>query len=113
MADVATRQGHLTAAMRRALPHRNRVSMSTWIAVLGLISGGAMLLATGTPAAAQGFTYNTPHTRPVPPPPPASSNGQMLVQAAEVDYNYNDSQVSAVGNVQIFYNGTSLHNGTL
>ena len=108
MADVATRQGHLTAAMRRALPRRNRVSMSTWIAVLGLISGGAMLLATGTPAAAQGFTYNTPHSRPVPPPPPASSNGQMLVQAAEVDYNYNDSQVSAVGNVQIFYNGTSL-----
>jgi LPS-assembly protein len=55
------------------------------MAVLGLVSGSAMLLATGTPAAAQGFTYNTPHTRPVPPPPPASSNGQMLVQAAEVD----------------------------
>ena len=32
----------------------------------------------------------------------------MLVQAVEVDYDYNNSRVSAVGNVQMFYNGTSV-----
>ena len=32
----------------------------------------------------------------------------MLVQAAEVDYDYNNQRVSAVGNVQMFYNGTSV-----
>jgi LPS-assembly protein len=30
------------------------------------------------------------------------------VQAVEVDYDYNNSRVSAVGNVQMFYNGTSV-----
>lgn len=72
--------------------------------VLGLAAtfGGA---AT-TPAAAQGFTYNQPHTRPK--PPPAAQTGQMLVQAAEVNYDYNNSRVAAVGSVQMFYNGTSV-----
>ena len=32
----------------------------------------------------------------------------MLVQAVEVDYDYNNSRVSAVGNVQMFYNGTTV-----
>ncbi len=36
------------------------------------------------------------------------NDGQMLVQAVEVDYDYNNSRVSAVGNVQMFYNGTSV-----
>ncbi|VIO70407.1 LPS-assembly protein LptD [Bradyrhizobium ivorense] len=32
----------------------------------------------------------------------------MLVQATEIDYDYNNSRISAVGNVQMFYNGTSV-----
>ncbi|HEY8336439.1 MAG TPA: LPS-assembly protein LptD [Tardiphaga sp.] len=32
----------------------------------------------------------------------------MLVQAVEVDYDYNNSRVSAVGSVQMFYNGTTV-----
>ena len=59
-----------------------------------------------TPAAAQSFTYNPRPPRPKPPPAP--NNGQMLVQAIEVDYDYNNQRVSAVGNVQMFYNGTSV-----
>ena len=39
---------------------------------------------------------------------PPANDGQMLVQAVEVDYDYNNSRVSAVGNVQMFYNGTSV-----
>jgi LPS-assembly protein len=32
----------------------------------------------------------------------------MLVQAVEIDYDYSNSRVSAVGNVQMFYNGTTV-----
>jgi LPS-assembly protein len=63
-------------------------------------------LAGSSPAAAQGFTYNQP--QPHPKPAPSPHDGQMLVQAVEVDYDYNNSRVSAIGNVQMFYNGTSV-----
>src|SRR6266581_9271826 len=66
----------------------------------------ATVVAATMPAAAQGFIYNQP--APHPKPPPVANNGQMLVQAVEVDYDYNNSRVSAVGNVQMFYNGTSV-----
>src|SRR6202162_751551 len=62
--------------------------------------------AATTPAAAQGFTFNPRPPHPV--PPRTANDGQMLVQAVEVDYDYNNSRVSAVGNVQMFYNGTSV-----
>nr|WP_081434991.1 LPS-assembly protein LptD [Nitrobacter hamburgensis] len=73
---------------------------------LGLIIAVALDIVTITPAAAQSFTYNP---RPAKPKPaPAHNDGQMLVQANEVDYDYNNSRVSAVGNVQLFYNGTGV-----
>jgi LPS-assembly protein len=67
---------------------------------------GALGVTATTPAAAQGFTYNP--RPPKPPHPPAKNDGQMLVQATEVDYDYNNQRVSAVGNVQMFYSGTSV-----
>ncbi|MCP4619581.1 MAG: LPS-assembly protein LptD [Bradyrhizobium sp.] len=76
------------------------------ILISGFILAGAFELVQVAPASAQGFTYN-----PRPPrqkPPPAPNDGQMLVQAVEVDYDYNNQRVSAVGNVQMFYNGTSV-----
>ncbi|WP_093759056.1 LPS-assembly protein LptD [Tardiphaga sp. OK245] len=72
--------------------------------VLGLAT--AFGVATTTPAGAQSFTYNRPATRPK--PPPAAQTGQMLVQATEVNYDYNNSRVAAVGSVQMYYNGTSV-----
>src|SRR6202012_520291 len=54
----------------------------------------------------QGFTYNPQPPKPVHPKVPIDN--QMLVQAVEVDYDYNNNRVSAVGNVQMFYNGTSV-----
>jgi LPS-assembly protein len=72
----------------------------------GLAFAALLASAAMTPAAAQGFTFNPIHTRPKPPPP--ANNGQMLVQAVEVDYDYNNQRVSAVGNVQMFFNGTSI-----
>jgi LPS-assembly protein len=73
---------------------------------LALVLAGALELATTLPAAAQAFTYNP--LPPRPKPPRVANDGQMLVQATEVDYDYNNSKVSAVGNVQLFYNGTSI-----
>ncbi|WP_246660998.1 MULTISPECIES: LPS-assembly protein LptD [unclassified Tardiphaga] len=66
----------------------------------------AALDAADAPASAQGFTFNRPHTRPK--PAPVAQTGQMLVQAVEVDYDYNNSRISAVGSVQMFYNGTTV-----
>ncbi|MGH6790026.1 MAG: LPS-assembly protein LptD [Pseudolabrys sp.] len=37
-----------------------------------------------------------------------SGKNQMLVQAREIDYDYTNHRVSAVGNVQIYYSGSTL-----
>jgi LPS-assembly protein len=74
--------------------------------IFGLTLAVALDVATTAPASAQGFSYNPRPPRPV--PPRTAKDGQMLVQAVEVDYDYNNSRVSAVGNVQMFYNGTSV-----
>ncbi|QHP73084.1 LPS-assembly protein LptD [Bradyrhizobium sp. LCT2] len=70
----------------------------------------ALVIATGfgpvVKASAQSFTYNP--LPPRPKPPKVANDNQMLVQATEVVYDYNNSRISAVGNVQLFYNGTSF-----
>jgi LPS-assembly protein len=80
------------------------------LAVLGLIACGGLL--TPAPAPAQALTF--PRR---PPPPPKSKltlerekagQKQMLVQAAEINYDYANHQVAAVGNVQIYYGGSTL-----
>jgi LPS-assembly protein len=111
VAVVAARQIRSPACRRRADARRYGARLATVTApVLALIWGfvvaGMLGIAATTPASAQGFSYN-----PIPPrpkPPKTANDGQMLVQAVEVDYDYNNSRVSAVGNVQMFYNGTSV-----
>lgn len=73
---------------------------------LALLGTATVGMVTAGPAAAQGFSYNP--RPPKAPPPRVANDNQMLVQATEVDYDYNNSRVSAVGNVQLFYNGTSV-----
>jgi LPS-assembly protein len=74
--------------------------------VAAMLLAGAFAVGSTAPVSAQGFTYNArpPH----PTPPKVAHDGQMLVQAVEVDYDYNNNRVAAVGNVQLFYNGTSV-----
>ncbi|TKW77631.1 MAG: LPS-assembly protein LptD, partial [Bradyrhizobium icense] len=95
-------------AFRRRSPVRRQGSRMAALLILisGFIFAGATELAQVSPASAQSFTYNPRPPRPKPPPAP--NDGQMLVQAVEVDYDYNNQRVSAVGNVQMFYNGTSV-----
>ncbi|OMI03091.1 organic solvent tolerance protein [Bradyrhizobium brasilense] len=111
MAIVAARQLRSPALGRRSVLRRQRsrmaafgVSISALLAAFVVVS--ALDVVASTPAAAQAFTYNP--RPPKPPRPPAKNDGQMLVQATEVDYDYNNQRVSAVGNVQMFYNGTSV-----
>jgi LPS-assembly protein len=71
--------------------------------LLGLFAGGAALWPQ--PGAAQNVNFPP---RPKPPVRPTTTQGQMLVQAAEINYDYANERVSAVGNVQIYYNGSVL-----
>ncbi|SHG99944.1 LPS-assembly protein [Bradyrhizobium erythrophlei] len=111
MAVVAARQWRSPAFGRRICMRRYRARLTAvgrpvLALVFAFMFAAALGVATTPPASAQGFTYN-----PIPPrpkPPRAANDGQMLVQAVEVDYDYNNSRVSAVGNVQMFYNGTSV-----
>jgi LPS-assembly protein len=110
VAVVAARQGRSSAFRRstRVRRRRDRLSASGRVLALvfGVIFAAALGIVLATPASAQTFTYNPQPPHPRPPRPP--NDGQMLVQATEVDYDYNNSRVSAVGNVQMFYNGTSV-----
>ncbi|MBX9820125.1 MAG: LPS-assembly protein LptD [Afipia birgiae] len=107
MAVVAALQGR-TPAFRRRIRLRRQGTVMSAILALSLAAGfGA---ADVTPASAQqAFRYN--QLPPRPPKQPASqrtNDGQMLVQATEVNYDYNNSRVAAVGSVQIYYNGSTL-----
>ena len=111
MATVAARQLRSPVSGRRSALRRQRsrmaafgVSISALLAAFVVVS--ALDVVASTPASAQAFTYNPRPPKPV--RPPAKNDGQMLVQATEVDYDYNNSRISAVGNVQMFYNGTSV-----
>lgn len=111
MAMVAAIRGCFSALRCAARPHRRTLGLparrAPLLPLLALLAlAGAIDIATTAPVAAQGFVYN-PHP-PKPPPQPVVHDNQMLVQANEVDYDYNNSRVSAVGNVQLFYNGTSV-----
>jgi LPS-assembly protein len=77
-------------------------------AVLGLLAFDGLVAS----APAQELQF------PQRPPPPKKSKialereksgqKQMLVQANEVDYDYTNNRVAAVGNVQIYYGGSTL-----
>ena len=111
MAAVAALQRRSPPPRRRTAVCRHRTRLATvrgtvLALLVGLLLTGLLGVAATTPASAQSFTYNpVPHR---PKPPRVANDGQMLVQAVEVDYDYNNSRVSAVGNVQMFYNGTSV-----
>src|SRR3981081_4665135 len=103
VAVVAARQTGSPAFGRRPTcgvrgAGRPAASVPVLVLVLGGILAGALGIATTSPASAQSFTYNPQPPRPKPPPAP--NNGQMLVQAVEVDYDYNNSAVSAGRNGQ-------------
>ena len=109
MAVIAALQRLTPMFRRRMCLRRQRLAASPILGIF-LLAGGLVGL-TATPADAQfypSYRYN-----PLPPAPPkaapkTANDGQMLVQANEVNYDYNNSRVSAVGSVQIYYHGSTL-----
>ena len=82
-------------------------------AVLGLLAFGGLIASA---PAAQELQF------PQRPPPPKKSKialereksgqKQMLVQANEINYDYANNRVAAVGNVQIYYGGLDSRSRT-
>jgi LPS-assembly protein len=73
------------------------------LGILGLTMAAALLV--GSAALAQLLTFPQ---RPKPEIRQGPSGGQMLVQADEIQYDNTNERVSAVGNVQIYYKGSTL-----
>jgi len=86
------------------------------VAILLLIAAALMprpaLAQFGSnPTPNTGFTQTwvgVPPTPPAAPAQPRDPNAQMLVKADELHYDNANSRVTAVGNVQIYYNGSRL-----
>ena len=75
---------------------------------LGLTTAAGVTLAP-EPASAQTSPQKVRFpARPKPPVRPTTTEGQMFVQATEIQYDHANERVSAVGNVQIYYNGAVL-----
>lgn len=75
---------------------------------LDVISARAQeLLSTQQPGEFR-FPVRPPRSAPKPTSGRMSDKAPMLLQAIEVRYDYTNKQVSAVGNVQIYYGGNSL-----
>lgn len=103
---VVTTPGQVKSRTRRSARGRRSRTPALLASIFTSWALLAAIDAADAPASAQGFTFNRPHTRPK--PAPVAPTGQMLVQAVEVDYDYNNSRISAVGSVQMFYNGTTV-----
>jgi LPS-assembly protein len=90
------------SAIRSKRFHHFRWTMPLALS-LGLVAAAASL--SPETAAAQNLAFPE---RPKPPVRGTTTQGQMLVQAKEINYDYANERVSAVGNVQIYYNGSVL-----
>ena len=98
---------------RPPVPRPHRRGVACVIAVLAVLACGGMF--TCSPAVGQPAIFGFP---PAPPPPPksaiaierekAGNQQQMLVKANEIDYDYANHRVSAVGDVQIYYRNSTL-----
>ena len=75
------------------------------LVIIAALAATAMLVDAGQ-AQAPFPTFAT-QIRPTPPKPaPATGDPQMLVQANEIQYDYPNERVLAVGNVEIYYKGS-------
>jgi LPS-assembly protein len=79
--------------------------------LVALLAFAAALCLAPEQSPAQGvgnLLHFPPPPAPPPKPPPMPADAPMLVQATEIKYDYTNDSVAAVGNVQIYYNGTTI-----
>jgi LPS-assembly protein len=92
----------------RPRPLRSRRRNRCSAALLLALAAVATAAGSDDARAQQSLTFPA---RPAPParaPARPDADKQMLVRADEVDYDYTNNRVSAVGNVQIYYSGSTL-----
>ena len=77
----------------------------TLMALFGLACLAGCLVAT--PSLAQLLAF-PPREKPIPRTAPSAGQEQMLVRAQEINYDYSNERVSAVGNVQLYYGASTL-----
>jgi LPS-assembly protein len=97
---------------RPPAPRPHRRGAARIVAILSLLVCGGLLapvLGVTTVAAQEAFPPPPPPLKKrAASPPDKSGQQQMLVQAREIDYDYNNHRVSAVGGVQIYYTGATI-----
>jgi LPS-assembly protein len=94
--------------MARPVTHpRLPCRRTRWGAFIVLAAAVALLASTVDvpPAAAQMVAFPP---RPKPPVRAQRSQDQMLIRAEEINYDYTNERVSAVGNVQLYFGGSTL-----
>jgi LPS-assembly protein len=71
-----------------------------------LLALGCLMAERASAQVGNVFHFEARPVQPKPPPQPAGA--PMLVQATEIRYDYTNNTVSAVGNVQIYYSGSTI-----
>ncbi len=95
-------------------PATSRASSGRWKSVRGWLAGSAAVLLAAcivAPDVAEAQSLLRFPERPRPPartPDPSRPQDQMLLQAKEIQYDYTNKRVAAVGNVQIYHSGATL-----
>jgi LPS-assembly protein len=84
---------------------RARIWGRSLMALFGLACLAGCLVAT--PSLAQLLAF-PPREKPIPRTAPSAGQEQMLVRAQEINYDYSNERVSAVGNVQLYYGASTL-----
>jgi LPS-assembly protein len=99
---------HRRGGRRGAVGRAALVAMLVAMGIIGL--GGAGLRPAGAqvPLDWVGIPKNASSMSGAMSVPPRDPNAQMLVRADEMHYDYTNARVLAVGNVQIYYNGSTL-----
>ncbi|HVV81131.1 MAG TPA: LPS-assembly protein LptD [Pseudolabrys sp.] len=95
-------------------PFRNRIWIAALVGLAVTVAGPRFAAAqteTGNAINKRTPTVQFPRIPPTKKPerlPRQNGREQMLVQANRIDYDYNNHRVSAVGQVQIYYSGSTL-----
>ncbi|HZP78074.1 MAG TPA: LPS-assembly protein LptD [Pseudolabrys sp.] len=90
-------------------PARRRVSVGALVVFgVAVVLGGCTIFAARVEAQEIQFPEAPPRLKPPRKVNPQGGQEQMLVNAREINYDYTNSRVSAVGDVQIYYGGSTL-----
>ena len=94
--------------VRPPTPRPHRRGIAGIAAVLAILACGSLIASA--PASAQLLTFPKPPAQPKAKTHIDEKSGQkqMLVQAREIDYDYANNRIAAVGSVQIYYGGSTL-----